>query len=257
MVQLNVGRSKWHRIHCCRCSRWEFDRFWHLVRSFNIYQYLTVTSPRALRLTLTSPPSPRLSQAPELEKEILDSKVVHWRQCQVQKPVQLGGERMVGRTRALQESVTFGIRLPFFPKQLTRGGLQGVWHFACKFMSAENGSCELSMCISTAQARTKQCPRTCLRPFFPCISIQNGSCEMSVRMSPAQARTIVLPGLGAGLPHQLHPPQPHHFPPPPHEHHRLPLIIIIIIIIIIITKHYPLTPPTLFGASCRDNFGIF
>ena len=63
----------------------------------NIYQHLNFTE--GLKwLTLTSLPSPKLSQVPELEKEVLDSKVVHWRQCQVQKPLQLGGERIVGRT---------------------------------------------------------------------------------------------------------------------------------------------------------------
>jgi hypothetical protein len=44
-------------------------------------------------------------------------------------------------------------------------------------------------CISTAQARRKRCPRRCPRPFSPSISTQNGSDDMSMCISTARART--------------------------------------------------------------------
>ena len=44
----------------------------------------------------------------------------------------------------------------------------------------QNGSCEMSMCMPPAQARTKQCPQRCPRSFFLQISIQNGFCTLSM-----------------------------------------------------------------------------
>ena len=102
-------------------------------------------------------------------------------------------------------------------------------------ISAQNASGDMSMCISTAQARAKCLPRDTRTAFSLKISAQNASGDMSMCISTAQARTrCALPGLGIGLPPQHHPPQHHHLPPPPPQHSHQHLLIIIIIIIIII-----------------------
>ena len=65
---------------------------------------------------------------------------------------------------------------------------RGVWRFPWK-ISIQTDSCEMSMCIWTAQAQTKCWPRES-RPALPLsISTQNVSCEMSMCISTAQART--------------------------------------------------------------------
>ena len=46
-----------------------------------------------------------------------------------------------------------------------RCGIRGVRHFLVNF--TQNGFCEMSMCISTAQARTKRCPRRWSSAIFP------------------------------------------------------------------------------------------
>ena len=141
-------------------------------------------------------------------------------------------------------------------------------------ISAQNASGDMSMCISTAQARAKCLPRDTRTAFSLKISAQNASGDMSMCISTAQARTrCALPGLGIGLPPQHYPPQHHHLPPPPpqHSHQHLLIIIIIIIIIIILIIiiinivinsniiiinmiiQFPFTSHTLCGVSCRDN----
>ena len=95
--------------------------------------------------------SPKLRQVPELEKEVLDSKVVHWRQCQVQKPLQLGGERLVGRTRTPpKKKKTCDLWNPLSSGPLTldvqrcSGHANDFWLFSpncvSPFFSGKNGS---------------------------------------------------------------------------------------------------------------------
>ena len=56
-------------------------------------------------------------------------------------------------------------------------------------ISMQTGSCEMSMCVSTAQALANRCPSDWRPAFFLHISMQTGSCEMSMCVSTAQART--------------------------------------------------------------------
>jgi len=73
------------------------------------------------------------------------------------------------------------------------GGVQSRWypgHLAFSLqISALNASCDMSMCISTAQARTKRWPRDAGPAFSLQISAQNASCDMSMCISTAQGRT--------------------------------------------------------------------
>ena len=143
----------------------------------------------------------------------------------------------------------------------------------------KNGSCEMSMCMSTAQARTKRVSRKLASGIFPVNfdKMDLVTCPCACRLR--KLAQSVLPGLGLGLPPQHHPPQhhhhhhhhhpnhhhhhhyrPHHHPQHQHhhqqhhhhhQHHHQPTVINIIINMIM---HYPgdyplITPPALFGVS--------
>ena len=132
----------------------------------------------------------------------------------------------------------------FFPKQcvhtegvltvtLLRPGVQSGW-YRKRPAFTQNASCEMSMCISTAQARTKHWPGISVR-HFPCKiphKLPLVTCPCAFRLH--RLAQSVLPGLGVSLPPQHPPPQLYHLLPPQHPHHHLPLTIIIIIIIIIV-----------------------
>ena len=60
---------------------------------------------------------------------------------------------------------------------------------SCK--KATNLSCEMSMCVSTAQARTKPAPRNWGPAFFLYIT-QNCSCDLSMCVWAAQGQMCAL-----------------------------------------------------------------
>ena len=134
------------------------------------------------------------------------------------------------------------------------------------------------MCISTAQLAQNDFPG--VRGHFLLVNFYSkwllcnvhvhfdcaGSHKVSSRSWDRSSSSASSSSTSASSPSSHH----HHPPPPQHPHHHLPLLrllIIIIITIIIITiliniiininiiisilTHYPFTPPTLFGASCR------
>ena len=173
----------------------------------------------------------------------------------------------------------------FFPKQCghTEGVLTvrvkarclievvsgGVRHFSCKF--PQNGSCEMSMCVSTVQARTKRCAAGFAGSnFFPLdFHTEWLFLNVHVRFDCAGSHKVcslvlgsvfllnILPlhiiiflllllnihfiiSLSSSPSHHHH--HRHHHPHHPHHDHDHPYY-----------SAVSFYPPTLFGVSCRDN----